>query len=71
PHTSFDFAYPAIRSATRESSLTFNHFKILKEIGVGDINKTTYSSNTCYYDTKVVNKKILTLKEKVNIAEME
>ncbi|KAF4384997.1 hypothetical protein F8388_010595 [Cannabis sativa] len=68
PHASFNFAYSAIRSATRNLAWHLTTSRSSKKLAWATSTRLLNSCNTCYYDTKVVNKKILALKEKVNKA---
>ncbi|XP_059668657.1 protein kinase PINOID [Cornus florida] len=77
PHRSSDSSWQAIRSATfsRKSGLNFRDFKLVRQIGSGDIGKVYLcrlrSDESCFYAMKVVDTEALALKKKVQRAEME
>ncbi|GMJ12600.1 PINOID, ABRUPTUS [Hibiscus trionum] len=78
PHRSSDLAYSTIRSLTlaQKKGLTFRDFRLLRNIGSGDIG-TVYLcrlanvDENCFYAMKVVDKEALAMKKKVQRAEME
>ncbi|KAL4282260.1 hypothetical protein GQ457_03G000580 [Hibiscus cannabinus] len=78
PHRSSDFAYSTIRSLTlaHKTGLTFRDFRLLRNIGSGDIG-TVYLcrlanvDENCFYAMKVVDKEAVAKKKKVQRAEME
>ncbi|KAA8514868.1 hypothetical protein F0562_018047 [Nyssa sinensis] len=77
PHRSSDSSWQAIRSATfsRKTGLNFRDFKLVRQIGSGDIGKVYLcqlrDDESCFYAMKVVDREVLALKKKIQRAEME
>uniref|UniRef100_A0A5B7AZS0 non-specific serine/threonine protein kinase n=1 Tax=Davidia involucrata TaxID=16924 RepID=A0A5B7AZS0_DAVIN len=80
PHRSSDSSWKAIRSAAfrRKTGLNFQDFKLVRQIGSGDIGKVYLcrlpnddDDESCLYAMKVVDREILALKKKIERAEME
>ncbi|XP_047311382.1 protein kinase PINOID-like [Impatiens glandulifera] len=79
PHRSSDSTWKAIRSAAfrRKSGLSFRDFRLLRQIGAGDIGKVYLCSlrdeeeERCVYAMKVVDREVLAKKKKTERAETE
>lgn len=78
PHRSSDSTWQAIRSAAfrRKAGLSFRDFRLLRQIGAGDIGKVYLCSlrgddESCVYAMKVVDREVLAAKKKTERAETE
>ncbi|CAM8988036.1 unnamed protein product [Rhodiola kirilowii] len=74
PHRLSDSAFSTIR---RDQALTFRDFRLLHQIGAGDIGKVylcklrSGGDQSCSYAMKVVDKEVVAAKKKAHRAEME
>ncbi|XP_047308248.1 protein kinase PINOID-like isoform X1 [Impatiens glandulifera] len=79
PHRSSDSSWQAIRSAIynrKVNGLSFRDFRLMRQIGSGDIGRVYLCSlrgddDSSFYAMKVVDRQVLAAKKKLQRAEME
>ncbi|KAH7281107.1 hypothetical protein KP509_36G030200 [Ceratopteris richardii] len=76
PHKGNDVRWTAIQAAhVKEGALTFNHFRLLKKLGCGDIGSVYLAelrgNSNCYFAMKVMDKGSLASRKKLLRAQTE
>eukprot|EP00250_Pteridium_aquilinum_P018033 c23907_g2_i1 orf=251-1897(+) len=76
PHKANDARWASIQAAhAKEGTLTFNHFRLLKKLGCGDIGSVYLAelrgNNACFFAMKVMDKGSLASRKKLLRAQTE
>lgn len=76
PHKANDARWAAIQAAhTKDGTLTFNHFRLLKKLGCGDIGSVYLAelngNSSCHFAMKVMDKGSLASRKKLLRAQTE